>query len=1241
MDKVSILLNFIEEKKPFCFIKMNDGEINALLNPNASLSRGLDKSSDKMSSKLKEALIYEQDNYFVGLPCNKCYGSLCDKIKTMIPHKKKENILLANLLINSNMNTTTQKFQTCFQDRHVIMVCNQKMSKNLPSLKDFGIFVNEVYIVADKLAFSTDYDQIRHKIKDIPDNSVVLACCGPLGRVLCYEWFSQNSSLTCIELGSYFDPILNDKSYLYHTGTLQHCGVCNVNQDSKDCDLMKFVKNKIVKECYYFQDVNGAMGFYGGNKEKVIKNFENRMKNNYDQNAKDCLDEINKEKIKKEEEEKMKRVKRMSKTHLYNEACHLYHGKKMNDMVKVGQLYLDYFGHLDEKQTKDVLFFQGCAYFQIDREKAIINFEKLLNEVDCPKHIQQYSEWNLDLLYPKNKEPIPKIIHLIYFKERALQLYHYGCVMSMIEHLPDYQIKLYNDKEPEGNKYWDAMKEMDRIEIVPYKRPVEFDGFHLGHVQYAADVTRLELLYEHGGVYMDLDMLIFQDFTEFISKKDLYISYEGGNKGPLINSFLAAKPKNDFIKLWLDSFKTGLRMEKWAYHIGHSNKQLLEKNKHFILKYKIECMESKYFFNYPWPHYDKFHNIEKYKEEFMYGIHLFDTIHHGILKNNKYFKKFEIEEKKENIQCVIEKKESNNKNLVYSCVFFNEKYINLVGLLLRSYHLFGFDESIQYVIFTNKEFEPKVRSLCESLGFSFDIWVLDLNTFFESAYCRLMIFDYPHIQDYSKILYLDCDILIGNCIKPLFQIVTDEILYTLKEATTKDKNHGGIFFENDYPETSTFTTGVLLFKNCNKIKQLFSEVLVHISEYLKTHTEGPGCLDQPFVIYHALTKKMYNNELLEGLVINNPKEMKDEIIYHFPSLVGVYETKIHYMNDFLKKLMNSCKKSDLQITKVKNQKYIWENNHIEYLENGSMKAWGNGKYFFIKDNLLQADFGGQSHLIRFYDDYRNYTSVRKRDFEIVQGNRMEDNLVKKVALCFFGLTRSLKFTIDSIQDNILDVLKDNKIEYTIYLHSYDLKRLDLRRSQEKNCILDPEEYKLLKPDYVKITHQEDFDKSFDWEYVKKFGDPWGFEGNNFENLYNLFRQLNSIKLCTQLWQEHDEYDCYLYLRPDLNYVDKLDINELNLVSNNKNSILTPEWMRDNGLNDRFAFGSKKSILRWANRIDDRFEYEKEFHSEKYLNWVINKYNIHNYFMNMKAYRIRANGEKHHGDINYLNLKIIN
>ena len=44
----------------------------------------------------------------------------------------------------------------------------------------------------------------------------------------------------------------------------------------------------------------------------------------------------------------------------------------------------------------------------------------------------------------------------------------------------------------------------------------------------------------------------------------------------------------------------------------------------------------------------------------------------------------------------------------------------------------------------------------------------------------------------------------------------------------------------------------------------------------------------------------------------------------------------------------------------------------------------------------------------------------------------------KVCICFFGLTRSLRYTIDSINKNILKILEDNNIKYDIYLHTYDL-----------------------------------------------------------------------------------------------------------------------------------------------------------------------------------------------------------
>ena len=38
----------------------------------------------------------------------------------------------------------------------------------------------------------------------------------------------------------------------------------------------------------------------------------------------------------------------------------------------------------------------------------------------------------------------------------------------------------------------------------------------------------------------------------------------------------------------------------------------------------------------------------------------------------------------------------------------------------------------------------------------------------------------------------------------------------------------------------------------------------------------------------------------------------------------------------------------------------------------------------------------------------------------------------KIALCFWGLTRSLKYTIDSIKNNILEILDSRNIEYKIF-----------------------------------------------------------------------------------------------------------------------------------------------------------------------------------------------------------------
>ena len=41
-----------------------------------------------------------------------------------------------------------------------------------------------------------------------------------------------------------------------------------------------------------------------------------------------------------------------------------------------------------------------------------------------------------------------------------------------------------------------------------------------------------------------------------------------------------------------------------------------------------------------------------------------------------------------------------------------------------------------------------------------------------------------------------------------------------------------------------------------------------------------------------------------------------------------------------------------------------------------------------------------------------------------------------VALCFLGLSRTLKYTNKSIEDDILKPLKDNNIEYNIFSYIF-------------------------------------------------------------------------------------------------------------------------------------------------------------------------------------------------------------
>jgi hypothetical protein len=232
------------------------------------------------------------------------------------------------------------------------------------------------------------------------------------------------------------------------------------------------------------------------------------------------------------------------------------------------------------------------------------------------------------------------------------------------------------------------------------------------------------------------------------------------------------------------------------------------------------------------------------------------------------------------------------------------------------------------------------------------------------------------------------------------------------------------------------------------------------------------------------------------------------------------------------------------------------------------------------------------------------------------------NLDNKICVCFYGLTRSLKYTINSIRENILKVLISNNYYFDIYLHTYDLKYINNNRSNEINIKLDTEEYKLLNCDYIKIDNQNEFDKSININNFLVKGDPW--PENPKISLLNLLRQLNSLKHVNLLSNlKKINYTHYLYLRPDLKYLNKFDCN---IIKNSKsNEFYTPNWGKFGGLNDRMAFGMKTSIDKFANRIEESLLYSKtnKLHSERFLKYVMHNFKIEDIKMN--ANRVRSNG----------------
>ena len=231
----------------------------------------------------------------------------------------------------------------------------------------------------------------------------------------------------------------------------------------------------------------------------------------------------------------------------------------------------------------------------------------------------------------------------------------------------------------------------------------------------------------------------------------------------------------------------------------------------------------------------------------------------------------------------------------------------------------------------------------------------------------------------------------------------------------------------------------------------------------------------------------------------------------------------------------------------------------------------------------------------------------------------------KVALCFWGLTRSLKFTIDSIKECVFKPLQEGNIEYKIFLHTFTLNGLYQNpRANETNITLDFDEYKLLNPDFLQIDNQDQIKHEIKIEQYHTLPDPWD---SGYSCLDNFVCAMFSKKQLGLMVKESDiDFDYIVYLRPDVKFINKFDIRYFNLAT--KTHVCTPNFHLFPKLNDRFCLLQPCHLEQYSGMFNYMYEYSCIYplHSERFQYYMmVSRFKWNMRYIPIHFNRVRANG----------------
>lgn len=253
-------------------------------------------------------------------------------------------------------------------------------------------------------------------------------------------------------------------------------------------------------------------------------------------------------------------------------------------------------------------------------------------------------------------------------------------------------------------------------------------------------------------------------------------------------------------------------------------------------------------------------------------------------------------------------------NLLYTLVNYNNKeYLKMFRIFIKSLLLFS-KSNYDFLIITDEPTKKIIENYDElrhMKSLHFLVTPTDKNLYNALLRkCDIRLFN--NFNNYDKIMYLDCDIIVQNDINKLFNEIKIEKnkLYAPYEGTLDGKYWSlDLYTKKDFEtleklKIHSFNSGTMIFKPNDQMKKHFENVKILARKY-----KGNHFYDQAFLNYYFNINKLSSTKYISNHVVLFPditKYYPKKTILHFAG-IGRYKEKAKIMSEYLN-LLTSVKK---------------------------------------------------------------------------------------------------------------------------------------------------------------------------------------------------------------------------------------------------------------------------------------------------------------------------------------------